>query len=64
MVNFPYLNIGLAKTYLSITYYFITTKTVATGCYQRDLEAKPQTVPLNMYSVDKYSHLKKLCSNI
>ena len=29
----PYHNISLAKAYLDIIYYFITTKTVTTGGY-------------------------------
>ena len=37
----PYHNISLAKVYLDIIYYFITTKIVATGGYKRDLDTLP-----------------------
>ena len=37
MENFACQNLSLTKAYIDIIYYLITTKTVATGGYLRDL---------------------------
>ena len=57
MENFPYHNISLAKVYLDIIYYFITTKILASGGYKKDLDTLPIKPRLSPYRMEQTKYL-------